>query len=165
MSVKFYLEKLFSSEEFKKFMKENPDAYLCSGFFIIDKEKDENKIHFDYFSFEKNKIFSFQLDEGIKIVPIEKLDEKNPKKISNEFEFEFEDIENLIVREMEKHNVESKIQKIILSLQEINGKNHLLGTVFISMLGLLKIDIDLSNEKIVEFEKKSFFDIMKVRKG
>jgi len=38
MNMQFYVEKLSHSEEFKEFMKKNPDAYLCSGFFVIDKE-------------------------------------------------------------------------------------------------------------------------------
>lgn len=36
MNFQFYLEKLFESEEFAEFKKEFPDAYLCSGFFVID---------------------------------------------------------------------------------------------------------------------------------
>ena len=38
MNLQLYLEKLKSSGVFKEFMKENPKAYLCSGFFTIDKE-------------------------------------------------------------------------------------------------------------------------------
>jgi len=38
MNFQFYLEKLKHSEEYKEFLKENPEAYPCSGFFTIDKE-------------------------------------------------------------------------------------------------------------------------------
>lgn len=167
MNIKFYSEKLSSSEEFKNFMKENPDAYLCSGFFIInknDKEKNDNQIHFDYFIPKEKKIHSFQLENGIKLVTLEKIDEKIPEKISGEFEFEFEEIEKIIEERMKKESLKNKIQKIMLSLQKIDGKNCIIATVFISMLGMLKVDISLPDREITNFEKKSFFDIMKIKK-
>ena len=145
-------------------MKENPQAFLCSGFFIIDKEKDETIVHFDYTLSEGDKIFSFQLNGKIQVVPIEKIDGKNLNKISSEFEFDLDEIEKIIEKEMEKQEVKSKIQKIVISLQEVDGKVHLIGTIFVSMLGLLKVNISLPEKEIVEFEKKSFFDIVKVKK-
>lgn len=164
MNVQFYIEKLSSSEEFKSFMKKNTDAYLCSGFFVIDKSGDDNKQHFDYYIPSSKKMFSFQLEEGVKIVPMEMLDEKIPKKISKP-EFDLDNIEAMIQKEMEKQNIKNKIHKIMLSLQNFNEKDFLICTVFISMLSMLKLNIDLSNEKITEFKKKSFFDIMKIKKG
>ena len=44
------------------------------------------------------------------------------------------------------------------------GKNYLLGTVFISGLGLIKIKVDLDNKEVLNFEKRSFFDMMKIIK-
>ena len=163
MNIQFYTEKLFSSDEFKSFMKKNKDAYLCSGFFVIDKNGDDNKQHFDYYIPSSKKMFSFQLEGGIKMVPIEMLNEKIPKKISKP-EFDFSNMEIMIQKEMEKQNIKNKIQKIMFSLQNFNEKDFLICTVFISMLNMLKVNIDLSNEKITEFKKKSFFDIMKIRK-
>ena len=166
MNIQFYMEKLSLSEEFKNFMKDNRDAYLCSGFFVIDKDlkNPDNKQHFDYYIPSSKKMFSFQLEDGIKIVPIDTLTKEVPEKISKH-EFDFGEIEKIIEEEMEKQNVKSKIQKIILSLQNIKGRDYLICTVFISMLGILKVKINLSTEEVTEFEKKSFFDIMKVKKG
>ena len=166
MNIQFYMEKLSLSEEFKNFMKDNRDAYLCSGFFVIDKntKKPDNKQHFDYYIPSSKKMFSFQLEDGIKIVPIDTLNKEIPEKISKH-EFDFDEIEKIIEEEMEKQNVKSKIQKIILSLQNIKGRDYLICTVFISMLGILKVKINLSTEEVTEFEKKSFFDIMKVKRG
>ena len=166
MNLQFYMEKLSLSEKFKNFMKDNRDAYLCSGFFVIDKDlkNPDNKQHFDYYVPSSKKMFSFQLEDGIKIVPIETLNKKVPEKISKS-EFDFGEIEKMIEEEMEKQNVKNKIQKVILSLQNIKGRDSLICTVFISMLGILKVKIDLSTKEVTEFEKKSFFDIMKVKKG
>ena len=164
MNLKFYLEKLQSSEEFKKFAKKNPNAYLCSGFFIMDKEKGKNpnnKVHLDFCDPENEKVFSFDVKEEIKLIPLEK--PKNiPKKISSDCEFDFEDMEKLILEEIDKKNIKTKIQKIIFSLQNLRGKDFLMGAIFISSLGLLKVDIDISRKKITKFEKKSLLDMFRV---
>ena len=70
----------------------------------------------------------------------------------------------LIEDEMKKQGVKSKIETIILSLQEVDNKDYLIATVFVSMLGILKINILLPEKKITLFEKKSFFDIINVLK-
>ena len=161
MNLKFYLEKLQASEEYKNFMKENPKAYLCSGFFIIDKIENDGKQHLDYYMPSIKKTFSFQLENEIKLVPIEMIDEKVPAKILFDYDFDFEKIEQIILNEMIYKGIKNKLQKILLSLQNSEGKNVLVGTVFISAMGLLKVRISIPEMKIIEFEKKSFFDILK----
>ncbi len=66
---------------------------------------------------------------------------------------------------MKKENIENKLQKIILSMQKREGKTFLTGTVFISMLGMIAVNIELPEMKIERFDKKSFFDIMKIVKN
>ena len=164
MNFQFYLGKLHNSENFKDFIKKNSDAFLCSGFFVIDKEGKDNKIHFDYFIPKDKKIISFQLEKDVQQVPVEMFDKRIPKEISVAHDFGFDDIEKIIVGEMEKQGIKNKIQKIIFSLQKMKEKDFLVGTVFVSMLGMLKIHISLSEKKITLFEKKSFFDMMNVLK-
>ncbi len=60
--------------------------------------------------------------------------------------------------------INKEIEKILLSLQRKEGKDYLIGTVFISGLGMIKISIDLNDNAIIDFEKKSFFDILRVKK-
>jgi len=164
MNLQFYFEKLYDSENFQEFKKENPSAYLCSGFFVLDKEGNDNKQHFDFFIPEDKKIFSFQIEKGIEKVPIEMVDEKIPSKVSDNVDFDFLEIEKMIESRMFDEKIKNKIQKVLLSLQNIEGKNFLVGTVFISGLGLLKVNIDIDEKKIIDFEKKSFFDMLKVKK-
>ena len=163
MNIKFYLEKLQSSETFKKFAKENPDPYLCSGFFVMDKanvKNPDNKVHLDFYIPVSGKVFSFDVKEEIKLIPLEKY--KNiPNKISSGCEFDFEDMEKMILDEMEKKNIKTKIQKILFSLQNLRGKDFLMGAIFISSLGILKVDIDISEKKITKFEKKSLLNMFK----
>lgn len=119
-----------------------------------------------FFVPSQKKIFSFKLQEGegVEKIPLETISEKDPEPISLDVDFIFEDVESLISKEMEKRNLKQKIQKIMISLQNLKGKEILVCTVFISMLGILKVHIGLEGEgkgKVTLFEKKSFFDIVR----
>ncbi len=167
MNLQFYLEKLYASKEFKKFKKENHDAFLCSAFFIIDLENiknPNNKQHFDFYIPSLKKMFSFQLEEDIKKVPVEMFREEVPKEISTSCDFDLEEIKEIITNKLNEEKIKNKIQKILLSLQKLKDKDYLICTVFISALGLIKVNIDLSKNEITEFEKKSFMDMMKIVK-
>ena len=164
MNSQFLLEKLENSEEYKKFMKENEDAYFCSGFFDIDlaEKNSKNKYHFDFFVPSSKKTFSFEIENGIKLVPLERDYEIVLKKVSMKNHFDLDEVKNMILEEMEKKKINNKLQKMIFSLQNKEGKDFLIGTIFLSGLGLLKVDIDINSNQITEFEKKSLFDMMKI---
>jgi len=162
MDLRFYLEKLHHSDEYQDFMLENPDAYICSGFFVMDFEKADHQKHIDVYAPTLKKVFSFKLENGIEKVPIDTFDEKVPKKLSIDYDFNLDDIEKRIKEKMVEEKVKSKIQKILLSLQNSEGKDLLTATVFVSGLGMLKINIDPISKKITDFDKKSFFDMMKI---
>jgi len=162
MDLRFYLEKLHGSDEYQEFMLENPDAYICSGFFVMDFEKVDHQKHIDVYAPTLKKVFSFKLENGIEKVPIDTFDEKVPKKLSIDYDFNLDDIEKRIKEKMVEEKVKSKIQKILLSLQNSEGKDLLTATVFVSGLGMLKINIDPISKKITDFDKKSFFDMMKI---
>ena len=167
MNFHFYIEKLFSGEEFKKFIEENKDAYPCGGFFVIDLENlknPDNKNHVDYFVPSINKMFSFQLEEGVKMVLVENQGEVVPKEIKINYNFDFEEIEKLILEKMSEEKVDKKIQKILLSLQNKDGKDFFVGTVFVSGMGLINVHIDVDDMKVTNFESKSFMDMINVFK-
>jgi hypothetical protein len=50
---------------------------------------------------------------------------------------------------------EATVQKMLLSLQRKQGKNFIIGTIFLSGLGILKIIYDIEENKITDFEKKN----------
>jgi len=165
MNLQSYFKQLKENKNFQDFQKENPQAYLCSGFFIIDKEANENQQHLDFFIPGKEKIFSFQMEKEGKMKPLDTLDKVIPEKLSFDLDLDFDEIENIIQNKMEEKEMKDKIKKLIFSLQKIEQKNMLMGTVFISGFGLLKANIDLENNEIIDFEKKSFFDMIKVFKN
>ncbi|MBI4116908.1 hypothetical protein HY449_04150 [Candidatus Pacearchaeota archaeon] len=164
MNLQFYEEKLDSFGDFNEFKEKNKSAYLCSIFLTIDKENGKNEVHFDYFVPESKEMISFQMNSEMKKVPLENFENKVPEKLSINSDVDFGEIEYMISQRMFQENVKNKIQKIILSLQRINGKDIFTGTIFISMLGLLKVGIDLKEKKIIDFEKKSLMDMMKIVK-
>ena len=166
MNSHFLLEKLENSNEFKKFKKENKDVYLCSGFFIIDLENKvpENKYHFDFYIPSSKKTFSFELEQGIKLVELERFNEKILEKVSMKDNFDFEEIKEMILEEMVEKKINNKIFKMIFSLQNQDGKDMLFGTILLSGLGLLKMTFEISEKKVADLEKKSFFDMMKIVK-
>jgi hypothetical protein len=165
MNFQFYVEKLKASDSYKEFIEKNPEAFVCSGFFIIDKEGNDNQQHFDYWIPKDKSMVSFKLEANCEIAPIQMIDDKVPEQISLDLDFDFKEIERLIEDKKEQEGLRKKIQKYLFSLQKKDNKHYLIGTVFISMLGMLKVQIDLEKKEIVEFEKKSFFDIMKVKRG
>jgi hypothetical protein len=166
MNSHFLLEKLEDSEEFKKFKSENKDSYLCSGFFIIDLESKtpENKYHFDFYVPISKKTFSFELEDGVKLVELERFEENILKEVSMKDNFDFDEIKEMILKEMAEKKINNKIQKIIFSLQNQEGIDMLFGTIILSGLGILKMTFDISEKKLDDFEKKSFFDMMKIVK-
>lgn len=161
MNFQSYLEKLYESPVFEDFKKEFSDAVLCGGFFVIDKESNDNKQHFDFFIPTIKKVFSFKLEEGIQGNFVKNFDEKVQERVSDKYDFDFVEIEELIMNEMKKQEITNKIQKILLSFQHLDTRDYLVGTVFISGMGLIKIQIDLIDMKLVDFEKKGFFDMLK----
>jgi hypothetical protein len=166
MNSQFLLEKLEDSEEYKKFMKENPSAYLCSGFFEIDmaEKNPSNQYHFDFYIPENKKTFSFQLEDGIKLIPLERGEDQILEKVFMRNNFDFDELKEKILIEMELKKINNKIQKMIFSLQNKDKKDFLIGTIFLSGLALLKVDIDLVENRITEIEKSSLFDMIKIIK-
>jgi hypothetical protein len=163
MNLQFYIEKLKASKAFRDFKKENPKAYFCSGFFTIDKEAQGDQRHLDFYIPDKKEMFSFKLDldKGIEKVPVEMISDKVPGKLSENTDFDFEEIEKLLSGEIELQGIKNKLQKIIISLQNHEDKIGLFCTVFVSMLGLLRVNIDLETKRVTLFEKRSFFDMIK----
>lgn len=167
MNFQFYVEKLKDSESFKKFISENKDAFPCSGFFVMEFSNSthpDNKQHFDYYIPNQKKMFSFKMEEDCRLVPVEIIGNQEFKPISLNHEFSFDDVAKLVLKRMKKDNITNQVQKILISMQNKDKKDYLVGTVFISNFGLIKVNIDLKKMKITDFEKKSFFDMLKIVK-
>lgn len=167
MKFQDIVNKLFASDEFKKFKEEKPDAFPCSGFFSVDVNEKDNKQHIDYYVPSENKVYSFKMEAGCEKLPTEFQDNKKPQKVSLNYDFDFNELKKLIKDKMNEQGLKNKIQKYLYSFQHSpeTGKDYLLGTIFISGLALLKIEINIEEKKIESFEKKSFMQMMNVFKN
>jgi hypothetical protein len=162
MNFQFYLEKLYANKHFQEFREAEKTAYPCSCFFTTDKKGKDNKQHFDFFIPETKELFSFKLESGGEKVPVEVFEGITPTEIGLNYDFEFKEIEKLILTRMEKDKIKGSLEKMLFSLQKVKEKELLVGTVFLSMMGLLQVHVDITEMKITHFEKKSFFDIVKI---
>lgn len=164
MNFQFYYEKLADSKEYKEFMEKNPKAYLCSCLFILDREHSgkDNKIHFDFWLPEKKKMASFRVDGKVEFMDVENFETKAFEEVSTDYTFDVEHFEEMIFKKMNEEKINGRIQKLLFSLQRSKGKDFLITTGFLSNLGLLKVNISIEKDKIILFEKRSFFDMMKV---
>lgn len=165
MKFQDYYQKLINSKNYQTFTKENKKAYPCSGLFIIDRQKGEITVNLDFYIPETKKIFSFKIDKQIEEIPVENVDPTIPEKLGMNYSFDLATYEKMILDKIAEEKVNGTLQKIMFSLQKTKGKDYLVTTCFLSNLGLLKVQIDISENKIVLFEKKSFFDMIRVVKG
>ena len=168
MDFQFYLEKLYASDDFKKFKQENKDAFLFSGFFVKDFSKgkeSEDKQHFDFYVPSIKKAFSFMIEEGGKMFEIEKVIGV-PAKVGDGYSFDLDEVKGVIEARMVADKSGKKIEKILLSLQNPGkpDKDFLVGTVFIGGMGIIKIKFSLPDLEILDFEKKSFLDMVNIFK-
>ena len=165
MKFQFYYEKLLASEDYQKFMKENPKAFHCSGFFALDLEKkgEGNQVNFDVFLKEpKPKMFTFKVSGKTELLPVDNFDTRTPEKLSMNYTFDLDEVKDLIQKKMDEEKVKGKMKKILFSLQKMEGVDYLVITAFIDNMAMLKVTYDIAENKIIDFQKKSFLDMFKV---
>jgi hypothetical protein len=153
------------SEELERFKHEFPDAYFCSCFFCLDFEGNDNKQHFDYYSPSMKKIYSFKVEDNCARIEQDMIGQEGaPLKINDNHNFDFNEVQVLIEKRMELEKIKGKMQKMLFSLQNVEGKDFLIGTIFLAGMALLKLHILLDDMSIPYFEKKTFFDMFKIIK-
>lgn len=165
MKFQFYHEKLINSDEYQKFVKENPKAFPSSGFFTVDLEKKENDlVHFDFFLPEEKKMYSFKMSGPVEFVNVENFDPRVPEKLSFNYDFDLKDFVKLIDEKKTSEGVKGEVKKYLFSLQKLEGVDYFVVTVFLNNMALIKCHIDIASKKIESFEKKSFLDMFKIIK-
>ena len=63
---------------------------------------------------------------------------------------------------MKAQEIKKDVQKMLFSLQNIQGVDFLIATVFISGMGILKVNLKLPDLEVTGFEKKSFMEMVGV---
>lgn len=165
MDLQFYVEKLYSSENYVPFRDEFPEAYPCGGFFVVDfTGKEKEQAHFDFYDLGTEKAWSFRLEDKNERVLIEQPFAEAPGEIAMNLSCDFDELKEEIETRMKSMGVKNHMEKMLLSLQHLDGKDYFVGTIFLSMMGMLKIKYNLSDRVLEDVEKKSFMDFLKVEK-
>lgn len=170
MKINKYVTKVKKSNDFKKFIKENPKAYLCSLFFVRDFSGNHNETFIDFYSPKIKKIISFKADGKVQKIPIHKkaetLEHKKfvPKKLGKKMKLDIDILKQIILDEMHNRNFTDEIKKILVVLQNHDDRDIWNCTCFLNSLALLYCHVEDMSESVLFMERQSFFDIMKILK-
>ncbi len=162
MNIEFYKEKLESSKEYKKFKEEYPDSFITSIFIAVDFVSNDNKQHIDFYVPSKKQIISFQLEDNNKQVVLHEVveGEEEPLRLGDVFNLSLNESEEILMKKIEEEGIKDKVQKILYSIQSLNGENYWLATVFLSGFSIINAKIDDSKKQIIDFRKSSFMDMI-----
>jgi len=159
-----------NSVVFKKFIRENPNAELVAGFFILDFLSNDNKESIDYKLSEadSNKIYTFELDKNKEVVMKQDklIETKNPNqpkltKIKSEIKIDLDEIKNITEKKADENNISAKFHKIIAVLQDHEDKLIWNLTCMLDQLIILHILINSDTGEIIKFERKNMMDFIK----
>ena len=165
MKLEHYLKRVEESSEYQSFIQENPEAYLCAGFFVLDFEDGKNIYQIDYYLPHSKKIATFTLDKGVSIKLSEplkgKFKNKKLEKLRGEIKTDLEALQGIVQDEMKNRNITQELKKIIAVLQNQEEKNIWILNCITAGLGILKVHIDDDTSSILEFEKANLFDLLR----
>ena len=173
-SFKETLEKIESSDVFKNFKKNNPNAELCAGFFIIDFLGNDNKYSLDYKLEEKIFTFNLDLEKNEILVQEDKLVElpqtsryQKLEKINlSEVSIELKELKPIAETKIIDNNLKSRLQKIIAILQNYESpeKNEIPVwnlTCILDSLIIINIIINSKTGNVLKFEKRALSDMFR----
>lgn len=163
MKFEHYLKRVEESPEFKQFQEEHKKAFLTAGFFVLDFESGKHMHQLDYFIPGSKKIATFVLDEGVKMNISEmKFKGKVPGKLDEKAKIDLDALQGIVHDEMLNRTVTQQVKKIIAVLMNEDGKKVWKLNCITGDLGIIKVNVDDSSSGILEFEKASLFDMMKI---
>ena len=165
MKFEHYLKRVEESPEFKEFIGKHKKAYLCAGFFVLDFENGKHMHQVDFFIPKGNKIATFILDEGVraKISEPIKFKKKLEKiELKEETKTDIDALKGIVHDEMLNRTVTGEIKKIIAVLQNQDGRKIWNLNCITGDMGILKVHVDDASSSVLEFEKASLFDFVKM---
>ena len=162
MKIQPYIDKLNNSNEYKKFIEKNPNAYFSAGFFVIDFEENKNIHQIDYFIPDTKKMMTFVLDsDKVETKESEASNDKKPDKITEKINIDLDTLKRIVEDEMKNNTVTKKIQKIIAVLYKLDGKVIWNLNCITTDMGIIKIHIADDDHSVLKFDKVNIFDVIK----
>jgi len=159
MKIKEPIERLESNQEFKEWEKFNPKSYLVHIFKLVD-ELNKNIWQIGYYN-ENGTITSFILEESeIKIIPEEKIFQEKKRKVKklelSEIKIDIEEALKIALDFQTKEYKGNNPQKIMLILQNIDGKVLYNITYITINFNALNMRIDPIEGKVVHHDLSPF---------
>ena len=161
MKIKPYVDRLANSKEFKNFEKENADAFMMAGFFIIDIESGKNLHQIDYYIPSKKKIAAFTIDKGVTMQILSSINSKIPEKLDIKTKIDMDALKGILEDEMKNRNITEEIKKMIAVVQNIDGKKVWNVNCILSGMEILKAHVEDESESVLKMEKSSILDYIK----
>ncbi|MBS3089328.1 hypothetical protein J4461_00420 [Candidatus Pacearchaeota archaeon] len=161
MKIAPYVEKLSNSQPYHLFIKDNSDAYMMAGFFVLDFESGNNTHKIDYYVPSKKKIAEFTLDKQVSVQLLSTLNSKTPEKLDIKTSIDLEAIKGILEEEMKNRNITEQIHKIIAVLQNLKGKKIWTLNCLLSGMGIIHASIEDSSKSVLKMEKASLLDYLK----
>jgi hypothetical protein len=157
MKISTLLDELKEKDFFKRFMKENPDAFFAAGFFVLDNASSQDKHQVDYFIPAKKQIASAEyVFESMKIHEDTIADAKRLQIAK----IDICDLREKVEEAKKLNNCSLKINKIIALLKDDLWTL----TCLSDSLDMIKIVIDSVSGEIKKFEKVSFMSMMSIKR-
>ncbi|MFH1311416.1 MAG: hypothetical protein ABIH65_03365 [Nanoarchaeota archaeon] len=167
MKAMHYIKKVKESEPYKEFIKEDPDAYLCSVFFVRDFTENHNETQVDFYSPKKKAMISFKVEKKVQRIPINKKAETIthkkfvPKTLNENPKMDVDELKAILMDEMKNREMTYEIDKILAFLNITDDETVWNCTAFLKGLGLLQSHIEDESKSVLFMEKKSLFDLIK----
>ena len=169
--IKELFLRLEKSQVFKDFKKDNPNAFLCAGFFILRLKEGLNDFSLDYR--DDVQIYSFKIPENAseeitmhaeKIMEQQKPLDKLEIDAKTVLKLDLECLEGQIKEELSKQKITNPLSEIISVLQISEGKPMWNLTIMLEGFTIITSLINPLSGEVLKFEKKNLFDFVKPKK-
>lgn len=161
MKIQPYYNKLNESAQYQDFAKQNKDAFMVAGFFILDFESGKNMHQLDYYVPSKKKVAAFTLDKGVQLQMMDMLNGKMPEKLDIKTNVDLDALKGILEDEMKNRSITEDIKKIIAILQVVDGKKIWNLNCVLSGMGILRAHVEDDSESVLKMEKLNMLDFVK----
>lgn len=156
--------RLEKSEVYKSFKAQNPDAFLCAGFFILNFKKGADQQAFDFRN--DKQLFTFDFPENPEASITLKVDDLLPSpkplnKISHDVQIDIEDLQVIVEKALLDNNIKNKLEEIIAVLQNSEGQIVWNLTCMCEGLTIINALVHSETGGVLKFEKKNLLDFIK----
>ena len=170
MKPAHYIEKVKKSPAYKLLMEEDPDAYLCSLFFLRDFDEGNNETQVDFYSPLKKHIISFKVNKGVEREDSKKMQtithkKFTPQPLPEKIRMDVDEMKPALTDEMHNRDMTYEIEKVLAFLNVMDGRAVWNCTAFLKGLGLLQAHVEDKSASVLFMEKKSLFDLIKFSGG